>query len=61
MCWWDVVSPDAERITYEYVTPEDVATILEHLHGEPVKKLLAGEDWSAIFCQSNPHCACQLR
>ncbi len=47
----DVVSPDAERITYEYVTPEDVATILEqHLvHGEPVKKLLAGEDYRQFF------------
>ncbi|GAK61678.1 NADH-quinone oxidoreductase subunit F [Candidatus Vecturithrix granuli] len=47
----DIVSPDNERMTYEYVTPEDVPTIVEqHLvHGEPVKKLLAGEDYRQFF------------
>ena len=47
----DVVAPDAERITYEYVTPEDVSKIVEeHLvKGEPVEKLLAGEDYKQFF------------
>ena len=47
----DIVSPDAERVTYEYVTPEDVPTIVEqHLvKGEPVKKRLAGEDYRQFF------------
>lgn len=47
----DIVSPDAERITYEYVTPDDVATIVEQhvVQGEPVKKLLAGEDYRQFF------------
>ena len=47
----DVVAPDAERITYEYVTPDDVSKIVEeHLvKGEPVKKLLAGEDYQQFF------------
>jgi NADH-quinone oxidoreductase subunit F len=47
----DIVPPDGERITYEYVTPEDVSTIVEeHLvKGEPVKKKLAGEDYQQFF------------
>ena len=47
----DIVSPDAERITYEYVKAEDVPGIVEeHLvKGEPVKKLLAGEDYRDFF------------
>jgi len=47
----DIVAPDAERITYEYVTPEDVAKIVEeHLvKGEPVEKMLAGEDYKQFF------------
>ncbi len=57
------VRPNAERITYEYVKPEDVQAILEqHLvKGEPVRKTAGRRGLSAIFCQSNPHCACQLR
>ncbi len=36
----DIVAPDKERITYEYVTPDDVSKIVEeHLvKGEPVEK-----------------------
>jgi hypothetical protein len=47
----DIVPPHGERITYEYVTPEDVSTILEeHLvKGEPVEKKMAGEDYKQFF------------
>jgi len=47
----DIVVPDAERITYEYVTPDDVSKIVEeHLvKGEPVEKMLAGEDYKQFF------------
>ena len=47
----DIVAPDKERITYEYVTPDDVSKIVEeHLvKGEPVEKKLAGEDYRQFF------------
>ncbi|MCF8129613.1 MAG: NADH-quinone oxidoreductase subunit NuoF, partial [Deltaproteobacteria bacterium] len=47
----DIVPPDGKRITYEYVTPEDVSKIVkEHLvKGEPVEKMLAGEDYEQFF------------
>jgi NADH-quinone oxidoreductase subunit F len=47
----DIVPPDGKRITYEYVTPEDVSKIVEeHLvKGEPVEKKLAGKDYEQFF------------
>jgi len=47
----DIVPPDGKRITYEYVTPEDVSKIVEeHLvKGEPVEKMLAGKDYEQFF------------
>ena len=47
----DIVPIDGERITYEYMTPEDVSTVVEeHLvKGKPVKKKLAGEGYKQFF------------
>jgi len=47
----DIVTPDGERVTYEYVKPEDAARITEThlLNGVPVKELLAGEDYKQFF------------
>ncbi len=47
----DIITPEIGRITYEYVKPEDVHSIVkEHLvSGEPVKRLLAGEDYEQFF------------
>ena len=47
----DVITPELGKITYEYVKPEDVPEIVEqHLvRCEPVKKLLAGEDYEQFF------------
>ncbi len=47
----DVISEDAKRLTYEYVSPEKVPKIVEeHLKaGKPVDKLLAGKDYERFF------------
>ncbi len=47
----DIVPPEGERITYEYVSPDDVSKIVEeHLvNGEPVKKKVAGDDYKQFF------------
>lgn len=47
----DIVSSDDDRVTYEYVTPADVAAIVgRHLKaGEPVEDRLAGEDYERFF------------
>ncbi|OGS07675.1 MAG: NADH dehydrogenase [Elusimicrobia bacterium RIFOXYA12_FULL_51_18] len=47
----DIAAPGGDRVTYEYVKPEDAARITERhlLRGEPVKELLAGEDYKRFF------------
>ncbi|RLF57608.1 MAG: NADH-quinone oxidoreductase subunit NuoF [Thermoplasmata archaeon] len=42
---------DDERVTYEFVTPEDVENIIQShiIEKEPVKKLLAGDDYKDFF------------
>ena len=47
----DIISPDGKRWTYERVSVEDVTEIVEsHLvKGEPVKRLLAGDDYRRFF------------
>ena len=59
----DIVSPDAERITYEYVKPEDVPGIVEeHLvKGGTGQKTAGGRRLPGIFCKSNPNRPGQLR
>ena len=46
----DIAAPGG-RITYEYVKPEDAARITGRhlLRGEPVKELLAGDDYKQFF------------
>lgn len=47
----DIITPEGDRITYEYVKLSDVVKIVdEHIvKGFPVKKLLAGKDYSQFF------------
>ena len=47
----DIVFENDQRVTYEYVTPEDVSTIVtQHLReGVCVKNRLAGEDYERFF------------
>ncbi|MDW8024996.1 MAG: NADH-quinone oxidoreductase subunit NuoF [Armatimonadota bacterium] len=47
----DIISPNGYRWTYERVSVEDVDEIVEsHLiRGEPVKRLLAGDDYRMFF------------
>lgn len=47
----DIIPPQGDRITYEYVKPEDVAEIVEsHLvRNEPVKRLKTGQDYESFF------------
>lgn len=47
----DIICPELGRITYEYIKPEDVPSIVENhiLNGKPLKKLQAGEDYEHFF------------
>ena len=47
----DIITPDAGRVTYEYIKPEYVSRLVEeHIAGgEPVKEFLAGEDYKQFF------------
>ena len=47
----DIITPQLGRVTYEYIKPEHVPTIVEsHLvKGEPVKALQAGKDYEQFF------------
>jgi len=47
----DIIPPNGERITYEYIQPEHVELIVrEHLiGGKPVEKHVAGEDYKRFF------------
>ena len=47
----DIVPPKGERVTYEYVKPDDVEKIVNSylINGEIVKELVAGEDYKKFF------------
>ncbi|RKY25882.1 MAG: NADH-quinone oxidoreductase subunit F, partial [Planctomycetota bacterium] len=47
----DIIPPDGDRVTYEYIQPENVAEIVAgHLvDGSPVKKFMAGDDYKQFF------------
>lgn len=47
----DIVNPQGNRVTYEYVKPSDIPKIVEEhiVNGLPVKKLLAGKDYTQFF------------
>lgn len=47
----DIISPQLGRVTYEYIKPKDVSSIVENhiLKGKPLKKLQAGEDYKHFF------------
>ena len=47
----DIITPELGRLTYEYIKPKDVPTIVENhlLNGEPVNTLLAGKDYEQFF------------
>ena len=47
----DIITPQLGRITYEYIKPEHVPSIVEShlLKGEPVKALQAGKDYQQFF------------
>lgn len=47
----DIIDPDGNKITYEYVEPSDITKIVEEhiVNGKPVKKLLAGKDYMQFF------------
>ncbi|MCD4825149.1 MAG: NADH-quinone oxidoreductase subunit NuoF, partial [Phycisphaerae bacterium] len=47
----DIITPELGDITYEYVTPDDVAAIVEShvVGGQPYAKRQAGEDYEKFF------------
>jgi NADH-quinone oxidoreductase subunit F len=49
----DIITPELGRLTYEYIKPKDVPTIVENhlVKGEPVNALLAGSDYKQFFAK----------
>ncbi len=47
----DIVNPNGDKITYEYVKPSDITRIVEDhiVNGKTVNKLLAGKDYKQFF------------
>ena len=47
----DIIIPGQDRVTYEYIKPENVSRLVEEhiVKGEPVKEFLAGEDYKQFF------------
>jgi NADH-quinone oxidoreductase subunit F len=47
----DIITPELGRLTYEYIKPEHVPSIVEShlLKGKPVKALQAGKDYQQFF------------
>ena len=47
----DVIDSQGSRFTYEYIKPSDAINIVEEhiIKGKPLKKLLAGKDYSQFF------------